>query len=137
MENKSYVKLSELVDKDFTVLSVKGFTFKRWNNEERKMEVSDEWKEGFSKKYMVETDKGMLDMGTGQLASLLEAVFFNGVADINGQRFKVKSNGETGMSIRYFFNRMKEVATTATQADVFNAMGITDKPLDISQIPFN
>jgi len=137
MENKSYVKLSELVDKDFTVLSVKGFTFKRWNNEERKMEVSDEWKEGFSKKYMVETDKGMLDMGTGQLASLLEAVFYNGVADINGQRFKVKSNGETGMSIRYFFNRMKEVATTATQADVFNAMGITDKPLDISQIPFN
>jgi len=135
MENKSYVKLSELVDKDFTVLSVKGFTFKRWNNEERKMEVSDEWKEGFSKKYLVETDKGMLDMGTGQLASLLEAVFYNGVADINGQRFKVKSNGKSGMDIRYFFNRMKEKDIPMSQADVFDS--INDKPVDISQIPFN
>jgi len=135
MENKSYVKLSELVDKDFTVLSVKGFTFKRWNNEERKMEVSDEWKEGFSKKYLVETDKGMLDMGTGQLASLLEAVFYNGVADINGQRFKVKSNGKSGMDIRYFFNRITEKNIPMTQADVFD--NINDKPVDISQIPFN
>lgn len=98
-----YVKLKDLVDDIFTVKEVKGYTFKRWNPKDNRFETSDKWQEGFAKKYQVETDKGMIDFGTGQLGTLLETVFHKGKADIVGRTFGVTSNGKTGMEIRYYF----------------------------------
>ena len=107
MEDKKFAKLSELVGSTFKIEKVWGYKWKKWDNEASKMLVSETYQEGFSKKYDVDTDKGKLDLGTGQLGSLLEAVFYQGVADLNGKTFAVKSNGKTGMDIRYYFSVVK------------------------------
>lgn len=108
MERQTYTKLSNLVNDEFTVVEAGGWTFKRWNNEARRMEVSEQYQEGFRKMYTIKTDKGTLDLGSGQLGNLLEIAYYKGTADINGKTFAVKSNGKTGMDIRYFFNLKRE-----------------------------
>lgn len=107
-ENKSYTKLSALVDDTFKVEKVFGYKFKMWDNNERKMLMSDTWVKGYQKKYTLETDKGVLDLSAGQMGNLLEAITQDGRADINGRTFLVKSNGKSGMDIRYFLNVAKE-----------------------------
>lgn len=107
-ENKSYTKLSALVDDTFKVEKVFGYKFKMWDNNERKMLISDTWVKGYQKKYTLETDKGVLDLSAGQMGNLLEAITSDGRADINGRTFLVKSNGKSGMDIRYFLNVAKE-----------------------------
>jgi hypothetical protein len=104
-----FVKLSSLVDSEFTVLSVGPFVYKLWDDVNKKMLVSPSYEKGYRKIYPVVTDKGQLDMGPGQLGNLLEAVFHNGKADLINQTFSVKSNGKQGMDIRYFFNPVKTV----------------------------
>lgn len=100
----SYTKLGALVNDTFTVTGVGNYTFKMWSVEDKKMLTSETWQQGFQKKYQVETDKGKLELSSSQLSQLLEGVVQNGVADINGKSFSVKSNGKTGMEIRYFLN---------------------------------
>ena len=107
MDSVQYTKLSALVDSQFTVEKVLGFTYKKWDAQNSKMLVKDLWEEGYRKLYQVVTDKGQLDLGSGQLGSLLEGVFHGGKADIIGVTFEVKSNGKQGMDIRYFFNPVK------------------------------
>lgn len=131
MENK-YVKLSGLVGDTFRIDKVLGFKYKKWDDASKQMLSQDEWTRGYAKKHQVDTNKGKLDLGTGQIGSLLEAVFKNGIADLNGQTFEVKSNGKTGMEIRYFFN--------AVSSKKLNDPDPTSKPaddeIDISEIPF-
>lgn len=103
-----FVKLSELVDSEFTVEKVWGFKYKMWDQANHKMLVSDDYEKGYRKVYQVDTNKGKLDLGAGQLGNLLEAVFFQGVADLNGKTFAVKSNGKSGIDIRYYFNPVKK-----------------------------
>jgi len=103
-----FVKLKDLVGDNFTVKKVLGYKFKKWSDEEKRMIVSEVKQEGFRKRYQVETDKGVLDLGTGQMGNLLEPVFHDGLADINLRTFEVKSNGKEGMDIRYFFNPLPE-----------------------------
>lgn len=102
-----FAKLSGLVDQEITVESVLGYQFKLWDKATSRMLVSDDFKPGYRKLYQVITDKGQLDMGTGQLGTLLETVSHAGKSSIIGVTYKIKSNGKTGMDIRYFFNPMK------------------------------
>ena len=140
-----FTKLSALVDQEFTVQKVSGYQFKKWDAQSSKMLVSDQWQEGYRKVYGVETDKGKLDLGSGQLSSLLEAVFTNGTADINNRTFHVKSNGKSGMDIRYFFNAVKEPeggrnseawkqAEEKLRKPVDNEP--IDEPINLDDIPF-
>lgn len=129
-QKKTYTKLGNLVDDQFTVEKAWGYTWKKWDQNEGKMLMSDEWQEGYQKKYQLDTDKGTLDLGSGQLASLLEAVYKDGKADINGRTFKVKSNGKTGMDIRYFFNVVQSQDIVPT-----DVIDVADD-FDMSQIPF-
>ncbi len=115
MDNVTYTKLSALVDKQFTITNCGKYSFKKWDNEQNKMLISEKWAEGYAKKYQIDTDKGRLDLGTGQLSSLLEAVYYEGKADINGKTFSVKSNGKTGMDIRYYFSKANN-----TEGEQFN-----------------
>lgn len=108
MEKVNYTKLSNLVGDEFTVEKAGGFSWKRWNQEAKRMEVSEQYQEGFRKLYTIDTDKGRMDLGAGQLGNLLEIAYSKGVADINGKTFTVKSNGKSGMDIRYFFNIKRE-----------------------------
>lgn len=122
---KKYTKLSALVGSTFTVEKAGGYTFKKWDNEAKKMLVSERYEQGFRKIYSLETDKGYLDVGPGQLSSLLEATYKQGKADINKVTFEVKSNGKTGMDIRYFFNVV--VQTTANE-DIGEEITMEDFP---------
>lgn len=141
-----FTKLSALVDQEFKVLKGKGYHFQQWDNDNRTMKKDDKWFEGAQKKYEVETDKGILTLGPGQLGALLQETYKEGEANINGVTFHVKSNGKSGMEIRYFFNvasqatlsrptpqedRVREVAGEVQQA--MNEEG----PIDLGDIPFN
>lgn len=143
-----YVKLGSLVGQVFKVLSVGKYSYKMWNPQTNKMDVSDTWQQGFQKKYQVETDKGKLELSSSQLSQLLEGVVKDGVADINGRSFSVKSNGKTGMEIRYFLNvattqppaqSMQDPAVKAkleAQRPVEQVNTLDDDPIDLSSIPF-
>lgn len=111
METK-YTKLSALVNNTFTVQKVWGYSFKMWDQASGHMVKRDTWAEGFRKVYDVDTDKGKLDLSASQLGNLLETVFNNGAAELTGKTFSVKSNGKTGMDIRYFFNQATPTAPT-------------------------
>lgn len=104
MKENKFVKLSELVGSEFTVLLAGSWSYKMWDNTARRMLVSDTYEQGYRKMYSIETDKGKLDLGSGQLSSLLEATYKAGKADINYATFAVKSNGKSGLDIRYYFN---------------------------------
>lgn len=107
MDNVTFTKLSALVDDVFTVEKVGEHKYKMWDNSQSKMLISDEPQKGYRKVYPVDTNKGRLDLGAGQLGNLLESVSYAGSAEIVGKSFSVKSNGKTGMEIRYFLNPVK------------------------------
>lgn len=139
----TYTKLGNLVNDTFTVVEAGGYKWKMWNNETKKMEMSDDYQKGFQKKYTVKTDKGILDLGSGQLASLLEAVYYQGEADIRNKTFAVKSNGKTGMDIRYFFNpvRASQQSHSDNEPDMdkpfsLDSIKTSDDSIDLSSIPF-
>lgn len=141
MDNKiEYTKLSALVDDDFTITKAGGYQFKKWDNENRRMLVEEKWTEGYRKMYTIDTDKGRMDLGAGQLGNLLEGVYKNGVADINGVTFHVKSNGKSGLDIRYFFNVVRDKPvikdTYPPVADEAPEYSEYDAPLDMGDIPF-
>lgn len=106
MEQK-YVKMSDLVDQDFTVVTVRPFKWVAWDNENKKFKTEDNWFQGASKKYPVETDKGIVDMSATNVGNMLEGVMHAGAADITNVTFHVKSNGKTGMEIRYYINPVR------------------------------
>lgn len=105
--DKTYTKLSALVDSTFKVERVSEYRYKRWNTETNKFEVSDSWQKDFKKTYTLDTDKGLLDVSQGQLANMLEAVSYKGEASLPGKTISVKSNGKTGIDIRYYLNAAK------------------------------
>ena len=106
--DKEYTKLSNLVNSTFTIEKVYGYKWKMWDNASKKMLVSDVWQKDYRKIYGAETDKGILDLSASQLGILLETVSKNGEANLIGRTFQVKSNGKTGMDIRYFFNAVQD-----------------------------
>jgi hypothetical protein len=140
----TYTKLSALVGDKFTIQEARGYTWKRWNQEAKRFEISEQYAEGFKKTYSIVTDKGILDLGSGQLSTLLEAVYWKGTADINGKTFSVKSNGETGMNIRYYFNVVRPTKPAPMpQAEIFEDTLSDDDTdewekvdVDLSDVPF-
>lgn len=103
MENK-FVKLSSLVGGGFTVDKYNGYSFKKWDTEQNKMLTAQSYVEGYKKSYSFDTDKGQLDLSSAQLGQALEGVFKDGKSEIIGRTFSVKSNGKSGMEIRYYIN---------------------------------
>ena len=151
-----FVKLIDLVDKEFTVKEIGRYQYKKWDNENKKMLVSEKHEKGYSRKYPVETDKGSLDLGSGQLGNILEGVLKNGVSEPLGKTFSVKSNGKQGIEIRYYINpvfnkntqetpvwdatreQMQQKAEEKNIKQAFDTAPteISDEPVDLSAIPF-
>ena len=146
MDKKEFTKLSALVDGEFTVEKVYFPKYKMWDNEAKKMLVSERWEKGYRKIYGVESDKGILDLSQGQIGSLLESVSKGGEATIIGRTFKVKSNGKSGMDIRYYLNPVAEEKTQGGDWDkareIFESKkdnaptDIPDEPVNLADIPF-
>ena len=108
MSDTKYIKLVDLVDNSFTVEKVFYPQYKMWDSEAKRMLISERWEKGYRKIYGVVTDKGTLDLSSNQLANMLESVSKAGEAKIIGRTFNVKSNGKSGMDIRYYINPTKE-----------------------------
>lgn len=102
-----FTKLSALIDQEITIQSVPSVWWKQWDATNNKMLVSDHFEKGYRKLWQVVTDKGQLDLGSGQMGNLLEGVMHAGKSDIVGCTFSVKSNGKTGLDIRYYLNPVK------------------------------
>lgn len=105
--DKTYTKLSALVNDQFTVERVSEYRWKMWSTTENKFLISDNYEKGYKKTYTLETDRGLLDVSQSQLGTMLEAVSYKGEASLPGKTIAVKSNGKSGMDIRYFFNAAK------------------------------
>lgn len=126
---KKYTKLKELVDDEFTVEKAWGYNWQMWDEGERRMVRSDEWKQGFRKVYQVDTDKGKLDLSENQIGSMLAGALDvkAGGSQLVGETFKVKSNGKSGMDIRYYINHVKNPQVpkpdTSGSDDLYNFEG--------------
>lgn len=102
---KKFIRLSQVTS--FTVNSVGRYQYKRWDEGAKKMVIFEKYAPGFRKMYPVSTDQGILDLGSGNLGSMLEAVLGvkeNGLSDLRGAMFEVKNNGKSGLDVRYYFN---------------------------------
>lgn len=130
MNDKTFTKLSSLVDQDFTIVKVWGYKFKMWDETENKMLSSDVYVQGYRKVYGVDTDKGSLDLSASQFSQMLEGVNKQGVADVNGRTFHVKSNGKAGKDIRYWLNPTKS-APVKTQDTV---APVDDEPINLDEL---
>lgn len=104
MEDKKYTSLKELVNSSFTINKIWGYNFKKWDNESKRMISEDKWFEGSRKMYQVDTDKGKLDLSETQLGLLFVKVQHAGKSDVNNLTVDVKSNGKSGIDIRYYLN---------------------------------
>ena len=146
MSEITFIKLKDLVDSSFTVEKVFYPKYKMWDNETKKMLVSDNWQKGYRKIYGVQSDKGSLDLSSGQLGNMLESVSKSGEASIIGRTFTVKSNGKEGMDIRYFINPKPQAEPGGAweqqrekfeaKKDVLPKDEDIDEPIDTSEIPF-
>lgn len=103
-----FIKLKDITS--FTVEKVWGFKFKMWDKEQNKMLVSDSWMKGFTKKWDVDTKQGKLDLSDSQFAQMLSSCFDSksGTSSPVGKTFSVKTNGKTGMDIRYYINLVRD-----------------------------
>jgi len=133
-----YNKLSNLIDQEITINSVGASTFKMWDAENKKMLTSETWQNGFRKVYQVDTNQGLLDISAHQIGQMLESVSVNGSSDIRGAIFKVKSNGKTGLEIRYYINPVNpdtvKVEHTHTVQSQPNKEETREQPTD--DLPF-
>lgn len=111
-----YVKMSDLVDQEITIKSVGNYKFVAWDVDNKRYITEDKWFQGAQKKYPIETDKGTVDMSASHVGSMLEGVQHAGSANIVGVTFVVKSNGKTGMDIRYFINPVR-ISTKSDNSD--------------------
>jgi hypothetical protein len=136
--NNDYTKLSALVDQDFTVEEAYGYQWKMWDNNSKRMLVSEKYEQGYRKMYTIKTDKGKMDISAGQLGNLLEGAYEKGISNIIGRTFHVKSNGKTGVDIRYFINPVRQndaVRTQSAPKPVVNEPDY-DTGINIDDIPF-
>lgn len=146
-EQIKYTKLSELVDSSFTITRVWGYKFKQWDNEAKRMISEDKWFNGARKVYQLDTDKGKLDLGTGQMGNLFESVQHSGVSEIINKTFSVKSNGKDGKDIRYYLNPVRTAKNEPEDRNDDSAKNemktkedeiaeVDDEPINLDDIPF-
>jgi hypothetical protein len=147
MENRKFIKMSDLVGDDITINTVRKFVYKKWDNDNKKMLMSDNWQQGFQKVYPVDTDKGTLDMTSTKIGEMLESVSKDGESSIIGRTFNIKSNGKTGIDIRYYINPArldtsgdgyKKASETITNIRAKLSANDDDQfePISLDEIPF-
>lgn len=137
-----YLKLSQI--EYFTVKAYKGYVWKKWDEVNKKMLTAERYSEGFSKKHIVETVEGkFLDVSNDQMGQMLIASLgTDGMSSVIGQMYNVKTNGKTGMDIRYFINKFYPHAPSTPMIDrAVQAQGVEKKDdhyptIDESSIPF-
>jgi hypothetical protein len=100
-----YKKLTDLVDKQFKFIRVTDSAYTRWDDVNKKYERSDTPQKGFQRKWKIEiSDKdGVSSIDVSD--DFLSKVLLDGYAKnckIENQIVYLKTNGKTGMEIRYY-----------------------------------
>lgn len=143
-----YTKLGALVNSQFTITKAEGYVWKMYDPQQGKYLTSESWQEGYDKRYKLQTDKGILELSKAQMSQLLEGVVREGVSDINGKTYSVKSNGKTGNEVRYWLNPTKREEVKSIQDPEVRAKLEANRPaiggvdqemedeIDLSSIPF-
>lgn len=109
-----YIKLADLSGYRFKVLEMQGYLWKRFNEETKKYETSDKAEPGYQKKYtvLIKSDfKGTpedykVEMSASQVGTMLEQCLVGENASIKDTYWNLKTNGKTGIEVRYWFNRI-------------------------------
>lgn len=119
IKQKSFLRLSQI--KQFTIIQFKGKKFKKWDMESKKMLESATWQEGYRLMYKFEVNDGILELSKSQVGDMCASILnHEGSANLIGNTFNVRTNGKTGMEIRYFFNPvMKQEQTVEDIASEF------------------
>lgn len=98
----SYLKLKELTN--FKVNNFVKKYWSYWNDAEKKFYRSDEYKDGYKPTYTFNVNNGdSLDVSRDQLGQMLIGCF-EAKKTLSGSPFVVKTNGKTGLEIRYYIN---------------------------------
>lgn len=103
MDNR-YVKLKDLDGDIFTIERVTGHKFAMWDQASNKVLTADKPTKGYQKRWMIDTDRGRLEVSQAQFSKLLECVYKDGVADLNNKTISVKWNGKEKLESDYWFN---------------------------------
>ena len=111
----NFIKLKDLDGEVMKIEVVYPPQWIRWDAENKKMERSDTPKKDFRKNWNVVTDKGTVGISEWQMKDLLSLAEYQGKVDLIGKSFRVKTNGETGMEIRYYFNLISAPQITVQQ----------------------
>jgi len=102
-----YLKLMDLVERQFKFKCVKGYHYQCWVESEKKFLKSDTPQKGYTRKWQIEvaTKEGIntVDVSDDFLSKVLLDAFAKGCG-IENQIIYLKTNGKTGMEIRYFPN---------------------------------
>lgn len=111
---KKFLKLSQI--KQFSVVKFLGKKFKKWDVENKKMLESTTWQEGYRLMYKFEMKDGILELSKSQVGDMCASILNEkGVSNLFGNTFNVKTNGKSGMDIRYFFNPVQKVEQTVEE----------------------
>lgn len=100
---KTWLKLSAI--QQFTIIKFIKKQWQCWDDTNKKYLRSETYLQGYKPQYIFEAKEGMLSLSQAQTASMLVSCF-DGTSKPTGHTFSVKTNGETGMKIRYFINEV-------------------------------
>lgn len=121
----------------FTVDGILNFYWEAWDNANKKFEVSPQPVPSthsgdlrFAKKWLIKTKTGTLKLSQMQMGDCLEKCLQKtGSATLLNKSFRVKTNGKTGMEVRYWFNPMRESELPVVEAKT------SDEP-EFDEVPF-
>lgn len=117
MQTTNYVKLSGVTE--FLLEEILGTEYFAWDATINKPKRSQDWFEGAQKKYNLATDKGQMSVSQGQFSQILLAAFDGNSSDPVGKTYTVKTNGKSGLDLRYFID-LKKGEQIVEQVDMSN-----------------
>lgn len=139
-EEIKYAKLSEVGE--FTIINpIKSF-WQKYNEADNTFEKKDDYFEGATQKFQIDTTAGRIDFSKNQLEQMFFGARVGLTSDINGKSFWVKTNGKQGKEIRYFINIKKAGTESASPTEALPTIQMDELPpltedeVDTSSIPF-
>lgn len=116
MDSMTFVKLKDLDGDIIHITGVKGYKFAMWDQANHKMLVEDKPTKGYKKRWMLQTDRGQLEVSQAQMGKILEAAVLGDTSTPVGKTFSIKSNGRQDMP-DYWFNLVNKSENTNTRPD--------------------
>lgn len=103
---------------NFTIKNYKGFSFKKWDAEAKKMLTSSTYQEGYRKMYSFELENGdILELSKDQTGQCLVSALEAGVP-AKGSSFYAKDNGKQGLDKRWFINLKRDIGREEPKVEI-------------------